>query len=602
MVDEQGVRRKLVIFTEHRDTLTYLQERIATLFGRSDLMVHIDGSVPRQERRATEDRFRNDPNVAFLLATDAAAEGINLQRAHLMINYDLPWNPNRLEQRFGRIHRIGQTEVCHLWNLVSAETREGAVYARLLQKLAAENAALQGKVFDVLGQLFDQTPLRRLLVDAIRYGDQPEVRARLEEAVDNAVDRERVRDLLEARSLATESMDTSEIVRIREEMERYAARRLQPYYVQAFFVEAFTRLGGTLHEREPGRYRISHVPARIRNRAKALGTAVPVLESYDRVCFDKALMSQTGAVQADFLCPGHPLLDTVIRMVLDEGRGLLREGTVLVDATDPGTEPRVLLFLEQRIRDATDHVISQEVHFVEMGREQSATVRRGGAAPYLDYRPATEAERAALTDVLDDRWLAGDALEATGLSYAIEHLVPEHLGQVRKRRETLIDKTLAAVHERLTKEITYWDLRAADLRRQVHESRRARPGLQLNAERAAQRADELASRLETRTETLSRERHVSAAPPVLVGGALVVPAGLLLGPRTPPDLLHTRITEQIAMQAVMQAEIALGNHPADVSAHNLGYDVESLILRTRVRPMGACALLRSRGTGRAPAR
>ena len=90
-----------------------------------------------------EDRFRNDPDVHFLLATDAAGEGINLQRAHLMINYDLPWNPNRLEQRFGRIHRIGQTEVCHLWNLVAGETREGYVYERLLRKLETEKQSAQ---------------------------------------------------------------------------------------------------------------------------------------------------------------------------------------------------------------------------------------------------------------------------------------------------------------------------------------------------------------------------------------------------------------------------------------------------------------------------
>ena len=239
MVDSSGQRRKLVIFTEHRDTLTYLHERITTLFGRDEMIVCIDGSVPRDTRRAIEDRFRNDPDVYFLLATDAAGEGINLQRAHLMINYDLPWNPNRLEQRFGRIHRIGQTEVCHLWNLVAAETREGYVYQRLLKKLEIEGEALEGKVFDVLGALFEQEPLRKLLVDAIRYGDQPEVRARLEQAVDNAVDREHVRELIEARSLAMDTMDITQVASIREDMERYAAKRLQPFYIKAFFMQAF---------------------------------------------------------------------------------------------------------------------------------------------------------------------------------------------------------------------------------------------------------------------------------------------------------------------------------------------------------------------------
>ena len=128
-------RQKIVIFTEHRDTLSYLHDRITTLLGRVDAVVLIHGGMGREDRLKAQDAFRHDPNVHVLLATDAAGEGINLQRAHLMVNYDLPWNPNRLEQRFGRIHRIGQTEVCHLWNLVADETREGDVYRKLLDKL-----------------------------------------------------------------------------------------------------------------------------------------------------------------------------------------------------------------------------------------------------------------------------------------------------------------------------------------------------------------------------------------------------------------------------------------------------------------------------------
>src|SRR5215203_593440 len=166
-------RQKLVIFTEHRDTLTYLHDRITTLLGRSEAVVTIHGGIGREERLKVQESFRHDPEVQVLLATDAAGEGINLQRAHLMVNYDLPWNPNRLEQRFGRIHRIGQTEVCHLWNLVADETREGDVYRRLLEKLEQARESLGGKVFDVLGKLqFEGRPLRDLLLEAIRYGDQ----------------------------------------------------------------------------------------------------------------------------------------------------------------------------------------------------------------------------------------------------------------------------------------------------------------------------------------------------------------------------------------------------------------------------------------------
>src|SRR5207247_1009598 len=179
MFDAHGHRRKLVIFTEHRDTLNYLIDRIGGLIGRPEVVVIIHGGLGREERRNAQEKFTQDKTVEILVATDAAGEGINLQRAHLMVNYDLPWNPNRLEQRFGRIHRIGQTEVCHLWNIVAAETREGAVFQTLCKKLEEESRALQGRIFDVLGQAFAERPLRELLLEAIRYGDQPAVRARL---------------------------------------------------------------------------------------------------------------------------------------------------------------------------------------------------------------------------------------------------------------------------------------------------------------------------------------------------------------------------------------------------------------------------------------
>jgi hypothetical protein len=174
---------------------------------------------------------------------------------------------------------------------------------------------------------------------------------------------------------------------------------------------------------------------------------------------------------------------------------------------------------------------------------------------------------------LEAGWLGSEELEDRAAAYAIEHLVPRHLEQVRQRREELVDKTLAAVHERLTKEINHWDRRAAELRQQEKDGK---VNVKLNAALAQRRADELAARLERRTEELQLERQISATPPVVIGGAIVIPIGLLLGERTPPELIDTRITEAIAVQAVMQAEAGLGHHPRDVSKDNLGYDVESL--------------------------
>ena len=217
-------RHKLVVFTEHLDTLHDLEQRIGTRLGRPEALVVIHGRLDRRKRRAAEEAFRHDPRARVLLATDAAGEGINLHCAHLMVNYDLPWNPNRLEQRFGRIHRIGQTEVCHLWNLLAAGTREGDVYRTLLDKLEQARRSLGGQVFDVLGKLqFGDRPLRYLLIEAIRYGERPEVRERLFRVVAEALDRPRLEKLLAEEALIQEVVDAAGVARVREAMERAAA-------------------------------------------------------------------------------------------------------------------------------------------------------------------------------------------------------------------------------------------------------------------------------------------------------------------------------------------------------------------------------------------
>jgi superfamily II DNA or RNA helicase len=583
MFDSQDRRLKLVIFSEHRDTLTYLADRIRTLLGRPEAVVTIHGGMGRYERKKAQDAFTHDPEVLILVATDAAGEGINLQRAHLMVNYDLPWNPNRLEQRFGRIHRIGQTEVCHLWNLIASETREGVVFQRLFEKLEEERKALGGQVFDVLGKVtFADRPLREMVVQAIRYGEQPDVRARLTQAVDNALERARLLELLEERALVRETLDAARVRQIREEMERAAARRLQPHFIADFFLEAFHLLGGRTHLREPGRYEITYVPSAIRTRDRIIGTGSPVLPRYERVTFEKSLISVQGKPLAAFVCPGHPLLDATIDLILERHRDLLKRGAILVDPTDQGEDLRVLFYLEQAIQDGrldragTRRIISRQVHFVELDAEGRA--RQAGAAPYLDYRPLTEEERPLLSAALEATWLRGD-LESQALSYAVTALVPRHLAEVKARKEELLLKTMAAVRDRLTKEINYWDFRAEDLKRQEEAGRTPR----LNSAKARARADDLQARLQKRMEELEQERKLSALPPVVIGGALIVPAGLLArlkGERTPePDLFarETARIERLAMEAVLAAEQRLGYEPRDVSAEKCGYDIESQV-------------------------
>jgi superfamily II DNA/RNA helicase len=221
--------------------LSYLGTRVTTLLGRKAAVVVIHGSMGREERLKAQESFKHDPEVNVLIATDAAGEGINLQRAHLMVNYDLPWNPNRIEQPFGRIHRIGQTEVCHLWNLVAEETREGDVYRTLLEKLEQARQTLAGQVFDVLSKIqFKGRPLRDLLIQAIRYGERPEIRAKLTQAIANAVDCSHLQDLLEERALAHDVMDASRVARVREDMERAEARPVRSRTRSIFYFASGT--------------------------------------------------------------------------------------------------------------------------------------------------------------------------------------------------------------------------------------------------------------------------------------------------------------------------------------------------------------------------
>jgi superfamily II DNA or RNA helicase len=580
MRTEDGTRRKIIIFTEHRDTLRYLARQIGVLLGDHDAVIQIHGGLNREARRAAQHAFINDKTKSVLLATDAAGEGVNLQRAHLMVNYDLPWNPNRIEQRFGRVHRIGQTEVCHLWNLVAMGTREGDVYHRLLVKLEQMSAAMGGKVFDVIGQAFEGTSLRDLLIRAIRYGEDPEIRKNLFERVETPLGRENIMRLYEQQAIAADNLGPLDIARIREDMERAEARKLQPHFIRSFFIAAFKQLGGRIGEREPKRYEITRVPASVRNWKPRGRRTVPVLERYERVCFEKEFVNVPGKPTAEFLCPGHPLLDAVIEIIQQRDAGLLRQGAILIDESEDAAEPRALVYLQHEINDSRPgdsggrHVVSRRMVFVEIDREGDTTP--AGWAPYLDYRPPTEDERAIIRERVQDGWFAED-LERTARSYAIGKLVPEHLREIRARVEVQVDKTLAEVRKRLTREVAYWDRRAEELKAQELAGKRPR----LNSGMARRRAEELHTRLQRREAELAQARALSARPPVVMGIALVVPQGMLADET--PDARTVQATaaqrkriERLAVAKVMEVERNLGREPQDVGVPGNPWDVESL--------------------------
>lgn len=591
MFGEDGQREKLIIFTEHKDTLNYLTSKIRSLFGNPESVVTIHGGMLRDERRKVEQLFKQDVGVRVLIATDAAGEGINLQRAHLMINYDIPWNPNRLEQRFGRIHRIGQTEVCHLWNLVANETREGFVFQRLFAKLEEEREALGGKVFDILGKVtFDNKSLRDLLIEAVRYGNDPEVRARLNRVVDSSMDPEVFRKMIEESALTDDVMDINVVNAIREDMERIEAHKLQPHFIESFFIEAFKSLGGKIRKRETGRYEITSVPYAIRNRDMQIGFGEPVLNRYERICFDKEYCTLPGLPQAALVCPGHPLLEATIDLIREKNIDVMKRGAIFIDDSDFSEEARLLFYIEDAVqdgvivKDGNRRTISKHIHFVEIKEDGFAS--SAGYAPYLDYRAATDEEFSTIRSWIPSQgWLCKD-VEGLAKGYAIEHLIPSHFAEVKKRKETLINKTAKAVKDRLTAEIQYWDYRAGEL---AQKEAAGKTNAKLNSKLAARRAEELESRMQNRLADLELERRISPMPPIITGGTLVIPRGLLhklMAVPTPAFFGHgdRQAIEYAAMNAVIQIETELGYKPKDVSAEKCGYDVESFVPESARRP------------------
>lgn len=578
MTRATGVRRKLIVFSEHRDTLNYLERRIRSLLGRPEAVVTIHGGMHREDRRRTQEAFTTDPDVQILVATDAAGEGVNLQRANLMVNYDLPWNPNRIEQRFGRIHRIGQEEACHLWNLVAIDTREGQVFDRLFTKIEQQRGVFGDQVYDVLGDAVINRSLRELLIEAIRFGERPEAALHLQEVIDGEIGT-RFQEVIDERALSADLLNRVRIQEIRDQIERAKARKLQPGFIRAFFEAALVELGGRIVEREANRFEITRVPAPVRSREREITAGGPIHPVYERVVFDRDLVKVEGKPPAELLAPGHPLLTAVIDAITEKHGGLLQQGAVFVDPDDPSDQPRALVYLEHEIQDGRPgprgrRTVSRRFQFVEIDLE--GTVRDPGPAPYLDYQPATDEERQSIADLLEDEWVS-TALGDQARSYAITALAGPHFAEIQAVTEVRVQRVRQAVEERLNAEIRYWDKMAYELKQMELQGKR-RGGM--TSGHARNRAEEMEARKERRLRELAQERDLSNQPPVVVGGAVVIPQGLLDRRRLGSDPQRARVkdveaVDRRAVAAVMAAEKALGREPVEMDHSNPGYDIES---------------------------
>lgn len=576
-----GEARKIIIFTEHRDTLDYLHAKISSLLGRANSVITIHGGTRREDRKAAREQFTHDPDTVVLLATDAAGEGLNLQRAHLMVNYDLPWNPNRIEQRFGRIHRIGQREVCHLWNMVAKDTREGDVFTRLLSKIDQMAQAYNGNLFNVLGDAdaFQERSLRDLLIEAIRYGDQPETKAKLDQIIDGGV-AHGLEDMLEKRALHPEMFSALNLEEVRARMEKARERRLQPGYIAAFFLPAFERLGGRVRRRERGRYEITRVTDRVIDAARRLNRWAPVAEQYERITFELDKKRSEGHVEAALIAPGHALLHAVIEATIEDLGSVLKRGTVLVDRRDKqADEPALMYTVEQKIQNTAPEPDTISHHFDYPQFASDGTVTVASTPPYLDYDRPHEDEADQIDAILASDW-ARENHEKLIRAQAFRYGLQPRIEEVKAQLEVESARTRAQVRERLLAEINHWDRE----HNRLDALERGGTVGRVRAETALVRSRQLEDRLDRRMHELDVATEVAAAPAIIRGMALVVPSGALTPAGALPPLFarNTEVVERRAVEATLAAERALGRSPEEMARNNPGYDIRSTDAEGRV--------------------
>lgn len=572
-----GERRKLIIFTEHRDTLEYLCRQIRTAIGSHDAVVSIHGGVPRLERQRIRENFTHNNEVQFLVATDAAGEGLNLQAAYLMVNYDLPWNPNRIEQRFGRIHRIGQKHVCILWNLVADETREGAVYLRLLEKMETQRTALGTRVFDVLGDAFQEQSLRQLMMDAIRYIDDPARAEEINQIIDAEISKG-TEDLLAERALVTDAFSNEDLQKMKLAMDEARARRLQPHYISQFFFSGFEKLQGRFVAKQGGTASIRRIPSEIHRWAK--NNSKPLPDRYDLITFNPD--SEQAEYMSEFIAPGHPLLDGLVDVILDKYREALDAGTVLIDDADPDTEPWLLVTSSTEIRDRTASVQAGEFSYTRVSRH--GEISDAGHAPYLDFSalPADIDLSQVLEKISFEDWFGPQPNEYAKRLIATK-LARPLLERTRQRVLPELDRTEKLVSDRLNDQQNYLAgeaIRAEEHQRRFEQGLENRPPSR-SARSLKEETQTIRLRLETRLNELARQKRLTAAPPQIEMTALVIPSGLLnllRGADSETVAMHAKDTTEVerrAVEAALAAERSLGRVPTEMARNNPGYDIIS---------------------------
>ena len=402
--------------------------------------------------------------------------------------------------------------------------------------------------------------------------------------IDSELDPTKLKKLIAEQANFNETLTADMVYRIKEDMDRAEARKLQPCFVRAFFQGGLATLGGEMRKRGNGRWSIPHVPAVIREKAKVLNSRRPVASTYDYVCFDKqAIRPTASSPEAAFLHPGHPLVAAVTKLIAETKGGYLKSGAVMVDPADEGTEPSLLFMIDHTIAaGATRRTVSRRLQFVRLGAKGEASY--AGWAPHLDLKAPDAQAMEIAKKVKSEPWLQAD-LEKLAADYATEHVVREHYDDVRSRQIAKLDKLLASVQASLTKATTVYQRKYAEF---LSDSKKPdAPATAIaSAEQMRRKVDELKTRLASRQTEIADEKNLVSLAPVVQGGILVIPQGLIdasdpgragasAAPQLAVDAAARKRVELLAMKAVTETEQALGNTVTDVSAFKCGWDLTS---------------------------
>ena len=539
-INEMNGNPKILIFTESRDTLEYLVKKIRT-WGYKVNYIH--GGMGIDERIKAEKIFRDETEV--MVATEAAGEGINLQFCHIMINYDIPWNPNRLEQRMGRIHRYGQQKDVYIFNLVAKDTREGKVLAKLFDKLEEiKNKLGSDRVFDVIGDVFEGKNLYQLIIDAITNAKSMD---EILKELDIKPDEEYISKIKEAlgETLATRFIDYT---RIKEMAERAREYRLIPEYVEEFFKRAFIKAGGKFRETKNRFIAIDSVPYEIRKIAESpefKNRYGIVIKRYPKATFDKDTAFKNP--DAEFISFGHPLFEALLKWVVDKYGEETKRGAVFKDPS--GRLNGYICFYMGEVRDGKGEIAGRKIMAIY---DYENEIKELNPAVLWDLVPAKNSKNLINTEKEKDK-LLGFAIQSVDK-------YKEEISQERKRQAEIKEKYGLKSLEYLIGKL---DAELAEL--YEREARGEKVDLPIrNKEEQKRRYEEARKELEKEIE---QEQSLLISMPELLTVIRVVPEK--------NEMEESEEIERIGMEIAMEYEREHGRFPEDVSKENLGFDIRS---------------------------